>query len=57
MKCSLLTPPVQPVYEMFSCSLLQFNQFMLVIKDMLQRVETDQQSHLDQLSKMEEQTK
>jgi len=42
---------------MFSCSSLQFNQFMLVIKDMLQRVETEQQSHLDQLSKMEEQTK
>jgi len=39
---------------MFSYSLLQFNQFMLVIKDMLQRVEMDQ---LDQLYKMEEQTK
>ena len=35
----------------------QFNQFILVIRDMLQSVETEQQTHLEQLSKMEEQTK
>ena len=38
------------------CS-LQFDQFMKVIREMLHKVEVEQQAHLDQLSKMEEQTK
>ena len=36
---------------------VQFNQFMKVIREMLQAIETEQQAHLEQLSKMEEQTK
>ena len=34
----------------------QFNQFMAVIREMLKQLETEQQAHLKQLSKMEEQT-
>ena len=37
--------------------LLQFNQFMVVIREMLDKVESDHQTYLEQLSKMEEQTK
>ena len=40
-----------------TCFCFQFNQFMLVIREMLKAVEVEQQSHLEQLSKMEEQTK
>ncbi len=35
----------------------QFNQFMKVIGEMLKKVEVEQKAHLEQLSKMEEQTK
>ncbi|XP_064400390.1 SCY1-like protein 2 isoform X2 [Halichondria panicea] len=35
----------------------QFNQFVLVIREMLVKVETEHQTYLDHLSKMEEQTK
>ena len=37
--------------------LVQFTQYMAVIREMLKQMETEQQAHLTQLSKMEEQTK
>ena len=46
--------------KMESCivfSQCQFKQFMLVVREMLQCVEMEQQTHLEQLSKMEEQTR
>jgi len=57
MLATRVLPFLIPISIEPTLNLKQFNQFMLVIKDMLQRVETEQQSHLDQLSKMEEQTK
>ena len=37
--------------------LLQFTQYMAVIREMLKQMESEQQAHLTQLSKMEEQTR
>lgn len=47
--------------ELMSCAVClvahsQFNQFMMVVKEMLKQVESEQQQHLKQLSRMEEQT-
>lgn len=40
-----------------SLNISQFNQFMLIIKDMIKKMENEQQHYLQQVSKMEENTK
>ena len=36
---------------------IQFGQFMIVIKDLMKKMETDHSRYLDQVGKMEEQTR
>jgi SCY1-like protein 2 len=52
-----ILPFVVPLSVEPTLNVAQFNQFMVVIRDMLQCVETEQLTHLEQLSQMEEQTR
>ncbi|XP_019850121.1 PREDICTED: SCY1-like protein 2 isoform X2 [Amphimedon queenslandica] len=56
LACKIL-PFLIPLSIENSLNVTQFNQFMMVIKEMLKKIESDQRVHLEQLAKMEEQTK
>ncbi|CAI8027858.1 SCY1-like protein 2 [Geodia barretti] len=52
-----ILPFVVPLSVEPTLNVAQFKQFMVVIRDMLQSVETEQLTQLEQLSQMEEQTR